>query len=162
MRQSPILLDQSFLSAGPGSVRLDMPIGTDVVFENLGTTGGPALLPEYRVLADRQLRLFRPTAVEVVASGTLQAADDPTNSTWDLAQFHFHTPSEHRVNLAHADGEMHMVFKSAGRFQTICTHSSEGRFPDCSRFLPSHSRPEPDRCSRLYDRDERRRNDADA
>ena len=98
-----------------------MPVGTDVVFENLGTTGGSALcLQSFLVfMADRQPRVFAHISVEVVASGTLQAADDPNNSTWDLAQFHFHTPSEHRVNLAHADGEMHMVFKSAGECPTL-------------------------------------------
>ncbi|KAG0027318.1 hypothetical protein BGZ82_009040 [Podila clonocystis] len=32
--------------------------------------------------------------------------------TYNLVQFHFHTPSEHRVNNRHADAELHLVHRS--------------------------------------------------
>ncbi|KAG0340631.1 hypothetical protein BG000_011525 [Podila horticola] len=32
--------------------------------------------------------------------------------TYDLVQFHFHTPSEHRVNNRHADAELHLVHRN--------------------------------------------------
>ncbi|RIB11707.1 alpha carbonic anhydrase [Gigaspora rosea] len=34
------------------------------------------------------------------------------NETFKLLQFHFHTPSEHRIDGRHLDVEMHLVFKS--------------------------------------------------
>jgi carbonic anhydrase len=83
--QSPILLDSSSTISPAGSVLLNIPLAHNVVFENLGTTA------------------------EVLISGSLYAG----NASWNLAQFHFHTPSEHRVDLGHADAEMHLVFMAA-------------------------------------------------
>jgi carbonic anhydrase len=31
-----------------------------------------------------------------------------------LPRFHFHTPSEHRVDFGHYEAEMHFVFSAAG------------------------------------------------
>ncbi|KAF7974789.1 hypothetical protein HWV62_11277 [Athelia sp. TMB] len=85
--QSPILLDSSSAHTAPhGSIKLDVPPAKNVVFENLGTN------------------------VEVIINGTLKAA----GKTYKLAQFHFHTPSEHRVDLGHYEAEMHFVFDAAG------------------------------------------------
>jgi carbonic anhydrase len=50
------------------------------------------------------------TNVEVVVNGTLVNGA----KTYALAQFHFHTPSEHRVDDEHYPMEMHMVFEAAG------------------------------------------------
>jgi len=83
--QSPILINTTSAQAPAGSIKLNVPEAHDVVFENLGTN------------------------VEVVMNGTLKAA----GSTWKLSQFHFHTPSEHRVDLRHYESEMHMVFAAA-------------------------------------------------
>jgi carbonic anhydrase len=83
--QSPILLNKTSTLAPEGSIKLHVPKAYNVEFENLGTT------------------------VEVVINGTLEAA----NKKWKLAQFHFHTPSEHRVDLAHYEAEMHLVFSAA-------------------------------------------------
>jgi len=83
--QSPILINTTSALAPSGSINLNVPEATNVTFENLGTN------------------------VEVVINGTLEAA----NSTWKLAQFHFHTPSEHRVDLGHYESEMHFVFAAA-------------------------------------------------
>jgi hypothetical protein len=80
------------VTAAPGSVRLDLPTGTDVIFENLGTTGQQLGKLSRWPDIDTTSRI-----VEVVANGTLTADDDTSGLTWQLAQFHFHTPSEHRV-----------------------------------------------------------------
>ncbi|KAI9806511.1 MAG: hypothetical protein M1833_003698 [Piccolia ochrophora] len=45
------------------------------------------------------------TAVEVEAEGTLKYG----GREWELNQFHFHTPSEHRIFEEHFPLEMHMV-----------------------------------------------------
>ncbi|KZP22736.1 carbonic anhydrase [Athelia psychrophila] len=83
--QSPILLNTTSSLAPSGSITLAVPPAKNVVFENLGTN------------------------VEVIMNGTLQAG----NAAWNLAQFHFHTPSEHRVNFVHYESEMHFVFTAA-------------------------------------------------
>ena len=31
-----------------------------------------------------------------------------------LPRFHFHTPSEHRIDFGHYEAEMHFVFSAAG------------------------------------------------
>ncbi|KIM90524.1 hypothetical protein PILCRDRAFT_1806 [Piloderma croceum F 1598] len=83
--QSPILINTTSAQVPPGSVKLNVPNARNASFENLGTN------------------------VEIVVNGTLQAA----NSTWKLSQFHFHTPSEHRLDLGHYEAEMHFVFAAA-------------------------------------------------
>ncbi|KZP22746.1 carbonic anhydrase [Athelia psychrophila] len=83
--QSPILLNTTSSLAPSGSITLAVPPARNVVFENIGTN------------------------VEVVMNGTLKAG----NAAWNLKQFHFHTPSEHRVNLVHYEAEMHLVFTAA-------------------------------------------------
>jgi carbonic anhydrase len=39
--------------------------------------------------------------------------------TYDLAQFHFHTPREHRVNEEIYMMELHFVFEAAGKSSAI-------------------------------------------
>ena len=41
------------------------------------------------------------------------------NSSFNLAQFHVHTPSEHHINGEHFDAEIHMVFNAADNPQQI-------------------------------------------
>ena len=90
--QSPINLNSS-IPLGPGSnttISVDSyPNGT--TFENLGAT------------------------IEVPSNGTLVAG----GQSYKLAQFHFHTPSEHRVNLEYFPMEMHFVFETPGKFHRI-------------------------------------------
>jgi carbonic anhydrase len=50
------------------------------------------------------------TNVEVVVNGTLVDG----SKTYALAQFHFNTPGEHRVNDEFYPMEMHFVFEAAG------------------------------------------------
>jgi carbonic anhydrase len=63
---------------------------------------------------------YQPTALTIFNNGhTVQVNYDPGSSievggkTYDLKQFHFHTPSEHTVNSNHTDLEMHLVHQSA-------------------------------------------------
>ena len=72
----------------------------------------------------------RGTAIEVVrATGSVRFA----GSTYNLDNFHFHTPSEHRINKEYYPVEMHMVHKNgAGKnlvlgfvFQLSTTTSSQ-------------------------------------
>jgi carbonic anhydrase len=43
-------------------------------------------------------------------NGTLRYMSDIENSTWNVAQFHFHAPSEHTINNVSYALEMHTVF----------------------------------------------------
>jgi len=51
------------------------------------------------------------TTVEVIANGTTQFG----NKTFNLKQFHFHSPSEHRIDEEYFPLEMHMVHQAAGK-----------------------------------------------
>lgn len=87
--QSPIDVATSNATVDKGStVSLSIPgYPKGAEFENLGTN------------------------VEVVVNGTLVDA----NITYSLAQFHFHTPSEHRINDEYFPMEVHFVFESTGK-----------------------------------------------
>jgi carbonic anhydrase len=50
-------------------------------------------------------------------NGTLTYRSDQENTTWNVAQFHFHAPSEHTINNVSYALEMHTVF-------TLSTNSS--------------------------------------
>jgi len=82
--QAPtIISSNSTPTVPPGSVKVKIPIST-VIFENLGTT------------------------VEVPMNGTFTAL----NTTYALKQFHFHSPSEHRIDGLQYALEMHFVFQT--------------------------------------------------
>ncbi|KAM0286269.1 hypothetical protein ACHAQH_000998 [Verticillium albo-atrum] len=86
--QSPINLESSEWTTVPGSsltFNIDSVPNTGAKLLNLGST------------------------VEVVANGTLVRG----GKTYSLAQFHFHTPSEHRVDSEHYPMEVHFVFQAA-------------------------------------------------
>ncbi|CAG8515046.1 4584_t:CDS:2 [Cetraspora pellucida] len=56
---------------------------------------------------------------------------------FNLLQFHFHTPSEHRVNGVHHDVEMHMVFKDRKeRISVVAVFFDIGSIKD-NEFLKS-------------------------
>ncbi|CAG8480998.1 16574_t:CDS:2 [Acaulospora morrowiae] len=50
--------------------------------------------------------------VEISKEGGLPANLTLKSGKYELAQFHFHTPSEHRVGGVHSDVEAHFVFKT--------------------------------------------------
>ncbi|KAI9770418.1 MAG: hypothetical protein M1840_003304 [Geoglossum simile] len=85
--QSPINLSSGIERIAPGVMKLSIP-NVAAELENLGST------------------------VEVVMeglNGTLTIED----KTLDLKQFHFHTPSEHRIDEEYFPLEMHMVHQTA-------------------------------------------------
>ncbi|KAI9374457.1 alpha carbonic anhydrase [Aspergillus egyptiacus] len=86
-RQSPIVIETDDIDyARAGSVRFHIPKVEEAEFENLGTT------------------------LEVVmTNGSLVTAD----GAYKLSQFHFHTPSEHRIDDEYYPMEVHFVFESS-------------------------------------------------
>lgn len=86
--QSPININSSIPTIDGNNVQVHIdsyPNGS--TFENLGTT------------------------IEVPVNGTLTV----DNKTYKLAQFHFHTPSEHRIDLEYFPMELHFVFETDGK-----------------------------------------------
>jgi len=87
-RQSPINLNSTTVAHDAGSaykVAIADTAGSE--FENLGTT------------------------VEVLVNGTLETA----LKSYKMKQFHFHSPSEHRLNEQFFAMESHFVFEAEGR-----------------------------------------------
>jgi carbonic anhydrase len=85
--QSPINIDSN-IHIGAGGIGMQIPPIDTAHFENLGSTVEVAL---------SQGRLFTPTG------------------RYALKQFHFHTPSEHRINEEYYPLEVHFVFKDPGK-----------------------------------------------
>lgn len=83
--QSPINIDSTISNATSAPVVVIPPVDA-AEFENLGTT------------------------IEVIVNGTTTFED----IEYTLKQFHFHTPSEHRVFEEYFPLEMHMVHEAAG------------------------------------------------
>lgn len=89
-RQSPINIDSSIHTAAEAP-EISIPSVESAEFENLGST------------------------VEVIVNGT--ATFDGTN--YALKQFHFHTPSEHRIDEEYFPLEMHMVHQATDNSSRI-------------------------------------------
>jgi carbonic anhydrase len=86
-----------------------------------GTTQSPIDLakPAMQDLTNIKFN-YQPSKVNIVNNGhTVQVNYDPGSyieldgTRYDLAQFHFHAPSEHSVDGKLADAEVHLVHKSA-------------------------------------------------
>lgn len=69
--------------------------------------------------------------------GLLIFKDYVRTTRWRSVNFHFHVPSEHRVNGVRYDAEMHMVFKGetfpeenavVGLFFQACDHAAPDKF----------------------------------
>ena len=94
--QSPINIDPNEVGDGfPVKAAPGSSLGFDIqdypqgaILENLGNT------------------------LEVIANGTLKRG----GKEYSLKQFHFHTPSEHRINSEYYPMEVHFVFKTTGRW----------------------------------------------
>lgn len=84
--QSPINIDTS-IGLATEKVVLNIPDVPNAKFENLGTN------------------------VEVVVNGTLHVGQ----KEYILEQFHFHTPSEHRIFEEFYPMEVHFVFQASGK-----------------------------------------------
>ena len=80
------LLKDSSVTAAAVAPVVEIPNVESAEFENLGTT------------------------VEVIVNGTTTLG----GAQFSLKQFHFHTPSEHRINEEYFPLEMHMVHEATG------------------------------------------------
>lgn len=88
--QTPINLDAGISSKSGADFIANYPTTRRADYENLGTT--------IEVLGDK-------------IGGTLTFE----KKTYKLLQFHFHTPSEHRIDNEHFPLEVHFVHKSDGK-----------------------------------------------
>lgn len=80
--QSPINIKSAEISKiEAGEVQMEIPAGQNITFENLGTN------------------------VQVVMEGTTTIS----GRKFDLKQFHYHTPSEHKIDAEYYPVEVHMV-----------------------------------------------------
>lgn len=85
LKQSPINLTPESARAMTTPPKIQIANVEAAEFENLGTT------------------------VEVIVNGTLEAPDVLGAGEFQLKQFHFHTPSEHRIQEEYFPLEVHMV-----------------------------------------------------
>lgn len=93
-QQSPIVINSTIATVRGSTINwtvANYPQGAK--FENLGTN------------------------VEVVVNGSL--VDTASGVEYSLAQFHFHTPAEHRVGDEFFPMEMHWVFESDGIYFSL-------------------------------------------
>ena len=87
LKQSPINIKTAeIMKTNPGDVRMEIPAGQEMTFENLGTN------------------------VEVLVEGTTMVA----GRKFKLKQFHYHTPSEHKIDQEYYPVEVHMVHEAEG------------------------------------------------
>jgi carbonic anhydrase len=93
LNQSPIDIQAAnTTTTTPGDVTMDIPAGQNMTFENLGTN------------------------VEVLVEGTTTVG----GRKFKLKQFHYHTPSEHKIDGEYFPVEVHMVHEAEG--QLIAAH----------------------------------------
>lgn len=132
--QSPVVIyTRSAQRVPPNALNISL---SDVVaggakLENLGTT--------LEVPAERKTK-GKPRGLLVYRKGYV------------LQQFHFHTPSEHRINDEHYPLEMHLVFSNAvrchiplrSRGPDAGSRCTEGRARGDRRPLPAYERPPAD------------------
>jgi carbonic anhydrase len=99
---------------------------------------------EDRDLADLKFRYPRRTDLELVNTGETIRADVPAGAaalrvgrkTYDLLQFHFHTPSEHLVDGTAAPLEMHLVHRAAdGELMVVGVFLEEGGAHELDQLL---------------------------
>ncbi|RDW63410.1 hypothetical protein BP6252_10955 [Coleophoma cylindrospora] len=92
-KQSPINLASPAATTEAGAnYKVSIPDNAGAEFENLGST------------------------VEVIATGGSLAFN---GKSYSLAQFHFHNPSEHRINGTSAAAEAHFVFQSGSSLAVV-------------------------------------------
>lgn len=86
-----------------------------------GKAQTPIDIPSSAVVNPADIKFnYQPSAVNILNNGhTIQVNYDPNSSievggkTYNLKQFHFHTPSEHTRDGTHTDLEMHLVHQAA-------------------------------------------------
>ncbi|KAI9166695.1 Carbonic anhydrase [Paramyrothecium foliicola] len=106
----------------------------------LGTNQSPIdILPRnIKAIAGRGLQLNIPTHEHAELEDLITTLEVPVNGTltlnrvvYNLKQFHFHTPSEHRLNGEHYPMEVHFVFEAGtslavvGFFIEVADHQEQ-------------------------------------
>lgn len=106
-------LSPEFAVCGAGQAQspIDLTAATDIASHaDLRGTFGPAMIRESGgVRASGAIHNGHTIQVNDSGADALIVGDE----SFDLAQFHFHAPSEHTVRGRHAAMEMHLVHKSA-------------------------------------------------
>ncbi|MDN4495124.1 carbonic anhydrase family protein [Ureibacillus aquaedulcis] len=108
-----------------------------------GSEQSPVNIEFSQVKADKELEdigiRYEPTAFSLVNNGHTVQANATTESSslvvegneYKLAQFHFHTPSEHQFNGQNYDMELHLVHKNSnGDLAVLGLMIQEGREND--------------------------------
>lgn len=96
-------------------------LSPDFALCSTGTEQSPIDVPSATTVNPAEIVFnYQPTALTILNNGhTVQINYDPGSSidvggkTYELKQFHFHTPSEHAVDSNHTAMEMHLVHQSA-------------------------------------------------
>jgi len=103
-----------------------------------GTQQSPINVQTQRALASSIGNIefsYKPTPIKVLNNGhTIQVNYNPGNTmtvsgkTYELLQFHFHSPSEHMINDRHSQMEVHLVHKGAdGKLAVVGVMMNTGK-----------------------------------
>lgn len=114
-----------------------------------GTQQSPINIQTQRALASKVGNIqfsYKPTPVKVLNNGhTIQVNYAPGNTmtvgdkTYELLQFHFHSPSEHMINDKHSEMEVHLVHKAAdGKLAVVGVMMNTGKALDVLAPVWSH------------------------
>jgi len=103
-----------------------------------GSQQSPINIQTQRALASKVGDIafsYKPTPIKVLNNGhTIQVNYAPGNTmtvsgkTYELLQFHFHSPSEHMLNDKHSEMEVHLVHKGAdGKLAVVGVMMNTGK-----------------------------------
>lgn len=127
--------------------------GSNVYLCEVGTKQSPIDINNPQIAVDliKDLRFnYQPSPLSVVDDGTaIKVNYQPgstlkiQNQTYQLLQFHFHTPSEHEINGTAAALEMHLVHSnSQGELAVVGVLIKPGQFnPVIAQILSSIGQP---------------------
>ncbi|KAF9903218.1 hypothetical protein EC991_004084 [Linnemannia zychae] len=107
------LLDPAYVICDKGLQQSPIDIDADTL-SRFVTCATKALTFDYKPLKD-SVAHFNGHTVEVDWTPSATAHNNSITigtKQYNLVQFHFHTPSEHRINGRHADAELHLVHRS--------------------------------------------------
>ncbi|KAK3845840.1 MAG: alpha carbonic anhydrase [Linnemannia gamsii] len=107
------LLDPTYVTCDKGLQQSPIDINADTLRRFVSCATKP-LTFDYKPLKD-SVAHFNGHTVEVDWTPSATAHNNSITigkKEYNLIQFHFHTPSEHRINGRHADAELHLVHRS--------------------------------------------------
>ncbi|KAG0060946.1 hypothetical protein BGZ89_011850 [Linnemannia elongata] len=107
------LLDPAYVICDKGLQQSPVDINADTL-SRFVNCASKALTFDYKPLKD-VIAHFNGHTVEVDWTPSANAHNNTITigkKMYNLVQFHFHTPSEHRINGRHADAELHLVHRS--------------------------------------------------